>query len=463
MQKQEFDFIIIGGGPGGYVAAIRAAHAGQSVALIEKAYMGGTCLNWGCIPTKALIANAELWRKIKQADRFGIEVKSPSFNFSKMISRKDKIVTKIRKGLEGLIASNKITVFNGTGSLHDYEEVKVTGKAPAILKSKRILLATGSESINVPAFPFNGKNILCSTAILNLDALPESLVIIGGGVIGCEFASFFAELGTKVYIVEALDRILPMEDSDLSKALQAAFNKNGIEVHTGTFVEKIEDNKSEVIVHLKGGKTINAKKSLVAVGRKANSEGIGLDSVGLSTDERGFIPVNDSLETEVKGIYAIGDVTGKSLLAHVASHQGIVAVDHALGKRAKMHYNAIPSVTFTHPEVASCGLTLEQAKEKGIQAKKGSFPFQALGKSQATGDTDGFASVVIDEETGQIIGAQVIGHEASSLISEMTLAISNELTNACLTETIHAHPTLPEAWLEATFASMGGAIHLPKK
>ncbi len=462
MQKQEFDFVIIGGGPGGYIAAIRAAHAGKSVALIEKDLMGGTCLNRGCIPTKALIANADVWRKIKEAKSFGIEVENPSFNYLKMIQRKSKIVTKVRKGLEGLIASNKITSFHGEGKICDYGEVKISGKTPAILKGKTIILATGSEPFNVPAFPFNGTNIMCSTAILEGETRPDSLVIIGGGVIGCEFASFFNELGTKVTIVEALDRILPMEDIDLSKALETSFKKRGIEVHTGAFVEKIEDNKDKVLVHLKGGTSIQAEKSLVAVGRKANSENIGLDAIGLKANEKGFIPVNDHMETVVKGVYAIGDVTGKSLLAHVASHQGVVAVDHSLGKRAKMHYEAIPSVTYTHPEVASCGLTLAQAKEKGINAKKGAFPFQALGKAQASGETEGFASVVTDAETGQIIGAQVIGHEASNLISEMTIAIANELTDACVTETIHAHPTLTEAWLEATFASMGGALHLPR-
>ncbi len=463
MKKDLFDFIVIGGGPGGYIAAIRAASNGKKVALIEKGDLGGTCLNRGCIPSKALIHKAHLWHQLHHLDSEGIEVKKPSFSFEKMAAGKDKVVNRMRKGLEGLVAANKIHVFKGEGKLVDAETVKVLGDNPALLSAPTIILATGSEPKNIAAFPFDDQQILSSTSLLARTELPKSIAIIGGGVIGCEFASMYHDLGVKVTVIEALDHLIPMEAVDLSKALRTSFEKRGITVLTGAMVEGIDKSKKGVSVRLSNKEKIEAEVALVAVGRSMNVKEVGLDKAGVLLDQRGFIEVNEHMQTNISNIYAIGDITGKWLLAHVASHQGIVAVDHALGKRSHMHYHAIPSVTFTRPEVASVGMSYEEALEKGIPAEKGAFPFQALGKSQATSETEGFAQVILDKETGQILGAQVMGDQASVLIAEMTIAINNELTDACLAETVHAHPTLSEAWLESTLEAMGSGLHLPPK
>jgi len=462
MDKKKFDFIILGGGPGGYVAAIRAAKSGGSVALIESKDLGGTCLNRGCIPSKAHIANSEHLRKVKESSTFGISVKELSIDYSIMKKRVDKTVSSILKGLTGLIKANKITLFQGKGSFISNNEIKVSGSSPVLLEGKILVIATGSEPKNIAAFPFDNERILSSTSLLEKKELPQSLVIIGGGVIGSEFASLYNELGVKVTILEALPEIIPMEAPELSKELAHSFKKRGIQVETGVFVEQVKHTKSGVAVFHSNGNKIEAEWALVAIGRKLNSNGIGLEHTGVSVTPQGAIQVNAHMQTDTSHIYAIGDITAKSMLAHVASHQGIVAIEHALGKEnAVMHYNAIPSVIYTYPEVASVGLTLEQSKEQGIKAKASSFPFKVLGKSQATGETEGFAQLIIEENTEQILGAQVIGSEAASLIAEIVISIQNELTLSCLKDTIHAHPTFSESWLEAGFLADGIPIHLP--
>jgi dihydrolipoamide dehydrogenase len=461
MEEKRFDIAVIGGGPGGYPAAIRAAQYGRKVALIEMNDLGGTCLNRGCIPSKALIAGAELWHKIKQAEEFGIHIGNLSFDYKKMAERKNQVVNKVRQGLESLIAANKITLFKGFGKFVSSKRIKITGQDNLEIIADKIIIATGSEPKNMPSFPFDYQKIHNSTSLLDIQSLPKSLVIIGGGVIGCEFASLFAEFGVRVTIVEVLPHILPLECSTVSAALSKAYKKKGIEIETNAFVESIKYFEDGITVRIAGGKVINAEIALVAIGRTLNTSKIGLDAAGVAIKENGMINVNDQMETNVSGIYAVGDIASKWWLAHVASHQGVVAATNAAGKSARMHYHAVPSVIFTHPEIATVGYTLEEAINKGYKAAVGAFPFSALGRSQATSYTEGFAQVVTDKATGQILGAQVVGHDAATLIAEMSVAIANELTLDCLIDTIHAHPTVAEAWLEAAMIANNEPLHMP--
>ncbi len=458
---QQFDLIVIGGGPGGYVAAIRAAQQGANVALVEAKLMGGSCLNFGCIPTKTLLAGAAVVKKIRHAEEFGVKVGQMEIDFSKMTDRKDGVVTGIRNSLEGLIKADGITIVRGWGKLNGPNEVKVLGDKPAILRAEKIILATGSEPKNVSAFPFDPPHVHSSTSILELRELPKSLAVIGGGVIGCESACLYAELGVRVTILEMLPTILSTEPPDNAKALTQSLKSQGIEILTGVMVEGIDKSGNGVTVRVKDREPIVADTALVAIGRTMNTSDLGLDKVGIGVDRMGYIAVNDKMQTSVPGIYAIGDITGKYLLAHVASHQGLVAADNALGGSAEMHYNAVPSIVYTHPESGNVGLTLAQAQEAGYDASVGRFPFSVLGRNLAENETEGFAQVVIDKKTGAILGAQAVAHEAGSLIAQMTEAVANELTVECIAETIHAHPTSSEAWLEATLMAAGRPIHLP--
>ncbi len=462
-ELQKFDIVVLGGGPGGYPAAIRAAQLGKSVALIEAKDLGGTCLNRGCIPSKALIANAEVLRKVQEAEEFGIHVGKVTFDYVKMVERKDAVVAQVRKGLEGLIASNKIALFRGFGKLTSPRTIKVTGQDGAMIQADKIIVATGSEPRDIPAFPSDHTRVFDSTSLLDLKILPKKIAIIGGGIIGCEFASMYSALGTEVVIIEMLPRMLPMEAEGVSATMTRIFKKRGIEIEVNAMVQGIDRTDKDVKVKLAGGKTIAADIALVAVGRSMNTAGIGLDAAGISVNGNGVIPTNDKMETNVPGIYAVGDIASKWWLAHVATHQGLVAANNAAGQESHMHYNAIPSVIFTNPEIGTVGLTLEQAIEQGYPATLGAFPFQALGKSQATLETEGFAQVVTDKRTGQILGAQVVGHEASTMVAEMAVAVANELTLDSIAETIHAHPTVAEAWMEAVLAANDMPLHLPPK
>ncbi|MBA3603563.1 MAG: dihydrolipoyl dehydrogenase [Parachlamydiaceae bacterium] len=463
VDKQFFDIIVIGGGPGGYPAAIRAAQNGKSVALIEAKDLGGTCLNRGCIPSKTLIANADVLKRVMEAEEFGIVVGQVSFDFSKMVERKDRIVAGIRKSLGGLLQSNGITIFQGFGKITSPNTVKITGKDNAILKAGKIILATGSEPRNMKAFPFDYVRIHDSTSMLENKELPKSLAIIGGGVIGCEFASLYSALGVDVTVIEMMPSILPTESQSVSSFLTKVYKKNGIKIQASTMVQAIEKGSENVTVKLANGESIMADIALVAVGRSLNVTGLGLEEIGVKLTRDGLIDVNDKMETTVPGIYAIGDIASKWWLAHVASHQGLVAAQNACGISARMHYNAIPCVTYTDPEIASVGYSLEEAIKQGYDATIGAFPFQALGKSQAAFQSEGFAQVVISKSTKQILGAQVVGHEASTLIAEMAVAIANELTIESITETVHAHPTLAEVWLEAALMASETPLHLPPK
>jgi len=463
MDKQTFDCIIIGSGPGGYVAAIRAAQRGLKTALIESREVGGTCLNRGCIPSKALIANAEVLRKVREAEQFGISVGEVSFDYAAMKERKDTVVDRIRNGLEGLIASNKIIVFNGYGKLISPHEVAVTGKDEAILEGKTIILATGSEPRALPGIPYDYERIHDSTSLLNITQLPKKIVIIGGGVIGCEFACLHNAFGVDVTIVELLPTILPTEGKNVSDTLAASFKKQGIKIETNVVVQQVVHKEKGIEVHLADGRTLDADITLISTGRKYNTDSIGLEKAGVIVEEDGSIPTDETLRTNVAHIFAIGDITGKWILAHVASHQGMIAADNASGHSNHMNYNAVPAVIFTSPEVGTIGLTLERAIEAGYDATLGKFPFQALGKSQAAIETEGFAQIIIEKTTGQILGAQVVGYGAATLIAEMAVAIGNELTIHSISETIHAHPTIAEAWMEAAFLASDMPLHLPPK
>lgn len=463
MDREEFDVIVIGGGPGGYVAAIRAAQRGAKTALIENKDMGGTCLNRGCIPSKALIANAEVLKKVKTASQFGIDTGPVTFHYDKMKERKDKVVERVRKGLEGLINSNKIKVFKGFGKFESEQEIKVVGQTEAFLKGKNIIIATGSESRPLADFPYDYKLIHDSTSLLDITSLPKKLVIIGGGVIGCEFASLHVEFGVDVTILEILPTILSTEGKNIADALALSMKKRGVKIETNLVVKSIEKKEGYALIHTADGRVFESDCILISVGRKFNTDGIGLEKIGLALEKNGTIPVNDKMQTSIPHIYAIGDVTGKWILAHVASHQGLIAADNATGHVAKMNYNAVPNVIFTNPEIGTIGLTLERAIEKGYDASIGKFPFQALGKSQAAIETEGFAQIVIAKSTGQILGAQVMGYGASALIAEMAVAIANELTIHSISETIHAHPTIAEAWLEAAYVAMDIPLHLPPR
>ncbi len=463
MERKRCDIAIIGAGPGGYVAAIKAAQQGKKVCLIDKGYMGGTCLNVGCIPTKTLLANAGVMQKVKHAEQYGIFTGPVTFDYGKMKLRKDAVVEKLRKSLEGLILSNAIEILRGHGSFLSPREIKVKGSDNVILDADKIIIATGSEPLDVPAFSCDHKRVVNSSSILEITSLPKKLVIIGGGYIGCEFASLFAELGVHVVILEALPSLVMAQGQSISEALTSAFKKKKIDIQTNVLVEGISTLQDTLQVQLKDKPSLECDMVLVAVGRKINSDDLGLEKAGVLTGEKGAIVVNEKMQTNVPGIYAIGDVTGKYMLAHVASHQGIIAAAAALGEDVHMHYTAVPAVIFTLPEIASVGLTYEQAQQGGYQAKVAKFPFQALGKSAAAIETEGFAQIVIDATTGQILGAQVVGHEASTLIAEMGLAIANELTIECIADTIHAHPTVAEAWLEAALLANDTPIHFPPK
>ena len=461
--RKQYDVVVIGAGPGGYVAAIKASQKGKSVALIEEGELGGTCLNVGCIPTKTLIAGAGVAHAVQHAADFGVEIEGVKINFLKMKERKDGVVAKIRKGLEGLIRANKIEILRGHATFISASEIKVQGQDNLMVQGEKFIIASGSAPMEVAQFPCDHTKVFNSTSILDLTTLPKTIVIIGGGYIGCEFASLYAELGSKVIVIEALPAIVQLQGKAVSDALTLAFKKKGIDVQVGTIVDGIDKTATGVSVRLKDKPAVNADIALVAVGRKVVSHNLGLEAAGVVVSEKGAITVSEKMETSVPGIYAIGDVTGKVMLAHVASHQGIVAAVNATGGEATMHYDAVPAVIFTHPEIATVGLTLEEAQAKGYPATLGKFPFQALGKAMATMETEGFAEVVIDQKTGQILGAQVVGNGASSLIAEMALAIANELTAECVADTIHAHPTLPEAWLEAALLAQGTPIHFPPK
>ncbi|MBU4312868.1 MAG: dihydrolipoyl dehydrogenase [Candidatus Omnitrophica bacterium] len=436
----KYDLAVIGSGPCGYVAAIRAAQLGMKACVLEKDKVGGVCLNRGCIPTKALSASATALYDIRRAGEFGIDVKDHELNFKKVLERKDNIVKKLSSGIEMLMKANKIDVIKAESRIKDKTRIAAGNEE---IEAKNILIATGSSPIQLEGMEFDGGQILSSSDMLSLEKVPKSITIVGGGVIGCEFASIFRTFGSEVTIVEMMDQLLPNEDEEIAKKLEQIFKKRGIKVFTKTRAEEIKEN---------------SVKTLVSVGRSANSKGIGIENIGIESD-KGWIRVDREFRTNVKNIYAAGDVIGGILLAHVASREGICAIEAMSGKEARIDYNAVPNCIFTHPEIASVGLTVNKAKEKGMDARARKFLFSAIGKAHVLGETEGFIKFVVDNKTDKILGAQLIGPHATELIAELSLCVQFGITSEKLASVIHAHPTLSEAIQETSKAVHNRAIH----
>ncbi len=454
-----YDVVVLGAGPGGYVAALRAAQRGAKVCLIEKDVVGGTCLNRGCIPSKALIHSAALWKRAKEGGAFGVNASQWNFDWGKAQSRKNDVVGAQVKGVHTLLGAAKVEVKRGVGSLADARTVQVSANGAAeTVTGKAIILASGSEPAGIPGVEVDGERVLTSTEALQLPELPRTFLIVGGGVIGMEFASMLSSLGTQVTVVEMLPQILAMEDPMLARVLQGALQKQGVTVHVNTKVEKVERTPAGVRVQVNGNTSLEAERVLIAAGRRLNSHGIGLETVGVKT-EHGAIQVNERMETSISGLYAIGDVTGVSLLAHVASMQGLVAAANATGGHETMDYSAIPNCIYTDPEIASVGLSEPRAKEQGRAIKVGRFNFAALGKAMCIGETAGMVKVVADAQTDKVLGVGIVGPHATDIIAEGVLAVRHGLTVHQVAETIHSHPTLPEAVGEAMHDVHGQAIH----
>jgi dihydrolipoamide dehydrogenase len=461
MTKEQFDIAILGGGPGGYVGAIRAAKLGLKVAVVEKYHLGGVCLNWGCIPTKALYHVAHTLDEIDKASLFGIEVGRPKLDFSKAMARKDDIIEMQRRGLGFHFKKNKIELVNGEGRLKSPNTVSVkTGDGKEVeISAKNIIIATGSSAANVPPFDLSREGVMDNKGVLSLKKLPKSLVVVGGGVVGCEFANIFASFGTKVTVIEILPRILTTEDEEVSKIIHKSLRKKDIDIFTSTQVEELKKKDKVFELKLSGGENIKAENILVSVGRGPNSAGLGLEDAGVKTDEKGYIQVDDTLRTNIPNIYAVGDVTGGLQLAHVASEEGKIAAEVIAGKDKKMDYSVIPWAVFTSPEIGTVGLNTAQAKEKGFNVCVGNFPFANSGKAYITGETEGFINVVTDRDTGEILGAQMVGPRASDLVHEVAVAMKGEMLVDDLSTTVHSHPTLSEAVMEAAEDCFGIATH----
>jgi len=457
---KSFDVVVIGSGPGGYVAAIRAAQLGLSVAAVEDDRPGGVCLNWGCIPTKALLRNAEVVNLVQHAERFGIKVDNVRPDYAEAIKRSRGVADRMAKGVEFLFKKNKITLFPGTGSLKSKTTVEVKGSAGTeTLEAKAIILATGSQPKSLPGVTIDEKTVISSNGAVRNEARPKSMVVIGAGAVGMEFADIYAAYGTEVTVLEALDRVLPVEDADASALVARLFGRRGIMIKTGVKVSAVKPGGAGVIVETGEGR-IEAEQVLMAVGRGARTAGVGLEAVGVQL-ERGFVKVSPMMETSVKGIYAVGDMAGAPLLAHKAMAEGVVAAEAIAGRNPRpLDYTNVPSCTYCRPQVASIGLTEAKAKENGREIMVGKFPFTASGKAVALGETDGFVKVVADKATGEIVGVHIVGPEATEIIHEFAVGRTLEATVEEIMHTIHAHPTLSEAALEATLATLGQAIHI---
>lgn len=458
--------IILGAGPGGYVAAIRAAQLGVDVTIVEDREVGGTCLHRGCIPTKAIISSVELLDKIRKSGEHGITISGEvEFSVAGMIARKNKLVGNLTKGIGALFKSHGVTLLLGRGVITGKHSVEVTlgDGSKSEIEGDGILIATGSSPFKIPIFPFDGKRVITSDDAVNMTYVPEDILIVGAGVIGAEFAFIYNALGSNVTMVEMLPRSIATEDSEISSILQREMRKKKIELLVSTRVEKVELAQDKVKVSLDNGKVLAVGQVLVSVGRSYNSKGIGLESMGIKTNERGCIAVNDKMETNIDGIYAIGDVIGGIMLAHVASAEGKVAVENFAGTEKRMDYSVVPAGIFTSPEIGSVGITSDAAEEKGIPVKISRFSFKGLGKAHALGETQGIVKLIGDPDTKKILGAHIIGPHATDLIHEAALAMHAGISCEEIAETIHAHPTLAEGVLEAAEDMLDMAIHAPRK
>ena len=462
----EFDLVVIGAGPGGYTAAIKAAQLGMKTAIVEKEKnLGGTCLNVGCIPSKALLSSSELFHEAQHGFKsHGITAEGLSFDVAAMMKRKDGVVRKMARGIDYLMNKNGIEHVSGTGRIVSAQEVEVAGgEAKRTLKTKRILIATGSSVSGLPFLEFDGSTVLSSDHAIALGQTPESMIVIGGGAIGLELGSVWARLGTKVTVVEFLPRIAAMFDEDITQALQKLLQKQGLKFHLGTGVESAEKTKNGIrLTASKGSKSLEleAEKVLVAVGRKPNTDDLGATEAGVELDERGRIRTDAEWQTNVPGIYAIGDVIAGPMLAHKAEQEAVAAVERMAGKAGRVNYDTIPWVIYTAPEVAAVGLTEAEAKEKGHEVSVGAFPFQANGRAVAGAHADGLAKVIADKATDRVLGAQILSANASELIAEAVLLMEFDGSAEDLARTIHAHPTMSEGLREAAHMAMGEPLHI---
>ena len=462
---QEYDVVIIGGGPGGYVAAVRASQLGLKTAVVEKAKLGGTCLHAGCIPTKALLRSAEIYTNTKNAEEFGIIAPEVGVDFSKVQARKEATTDRLFKGVEHLMKKGNIDVYDGFGSLlkADAVSVKLNDGEEVLLNSKNVIIATGSRPRTLPGLEADGQYVMTSDEALQMKEIPESIIIVGGGVIGMEWASLLSDFGSKVTVIEYADRILPTEDKEVSKEMQRLMKKKGIKIVTSAKVlpETIEKGDGVSIkAELKGKEaSYSADKVLVSVGRQPLVEGIGLENTAVELN-RGFIQANEYYLTNEPNVYAIGDVIGGLQLAHVASHEGLIAVEHIAGKNpTPLDPNLVSKCVYTSPEVASVGLTEDQAIEKGYEVKIGKFPFRAIGKALVLGESDGFVKFVADAKTNKLIGAHMVGPSVTDMITEAALGQVLEATSMDVANMIHPHPSLNEAIGEAALAVEGIALH----
>lgn len=461
METKNTDVAILGAGPGGYVAAIRAKKLGLNVIAIEKENLGGVCLNWGCMPTKALAHTAEVIESVKKSSELGIKVQGMDIDFITVMSRKDNVVKGLRSGLEFNFKKNGIEIVRGEGKLISQNRISVKGNDgnDFEINAKNIILATGSHASSVPPFILDNEGILDNIGILSLKELPKSMLVVGGGVVGCEFSSIFATLGTKVTIVEVMPRILLNEDDEVGDLIKKVFSKKGINIYTNITVKEVKKSGNEYVCVLSNGETLTVDKILVSVGRKPNTEGLGFKENGIDIDGKGFVKVDKNLRTSVKNIYAIGDMIGGYQLAHVASTEGLVAIDNISGKNKGINYDVVPWAIFTLPEIGTVGLNKKQAEEKGYKVCMGMFHFKSSGKAYAIQETEGFIKICTDSATGEILGSTMIGPRASDLVHEIAVAMHGELSIDYIADTIHAHPTLAETVMEAAEDCFGLSTH----
>ena len=456
-----YDVGIIGGGPGGYVAAIKAAQLGGSVCLIEKGEWGGTCLNRGCIPTKTLFAVANLATQVQEASAFGIRIGGEAtIDYAQILDHKTSVIKQLTGGIAQLLKANGVDTFNGTATLTDRNSIVVSKSDGTTeqLHAKNIIIATGSEPAEPPVFDIDEEQVLTTTGILNLTELPESLLIVGGGVSGCEFASIFSALGCQVTVLELLPTILATEDLQVIRHIQLFMKRKGITIHTGAKLTHVKKSEAGVTAVLESGEELAAEKMLVSIGRRYNTENIGLEAVDVHTAD-GKIVVDAQMQTNVPGIYAVGDVASRYLLAHVASAEGKIAARNCLGDRVEMDYQVIPWCVFTLPEIGHVGMTEKEATDEGYEVKIGRFPYAANGKALGLGETDGFVKTVSDVESGDILGVHIVGAQASTLIHEAAVAVRLGASAEDIAHTVHAHPTLSEMVMESAEAAYGRAIH----
>jgi len=462
--SKHYTIAVVGAGPGGYIAALKAAQMGASVVLVEKDHLGGTCLNNGCIPSKAILGSAELMHHIRHAAEMGIEVPAGSaVNWGSIQARKDKILQTLRAGIKGLMGARKVTVLQGRAVLAGAGQVAVTSStgAPEKFTADKIILAVGSVPSRISGWPTDVNVVVTSDEALHWKTLPKKLLIVGGGVIGCEFACMMQPLGVEVTIVEMLPQLLPNLDGQVAQALRKVLTARGIKVFTGVKIESLALGGSGAVAKLGSGESLDAERVLVATGRRPNTAEIGLETVGLAT-ERGFIRVNDRMETDVKDYYCIGDANGRCLLAHAASAHGVTAVENALGQGHEFKA-PIPNAVYTFPEVGTVGLTAEEAKAQGLPVSVGNFPLAFLGKALAVNDTEGFAKVVRHRETGRMLGVHMIGHNATECIAAAGALLHQQVSVQDVAETVFAHPTISEAIKEAAEDALSMGLHLPPR